>query len=408
MALVETSSFWSDVKEMVSLMAPLAIAALVAQGNACRLDQIFLLSSCLYTHYVNLAEGASPLVKDGAKRVMASLDKRWMASDQEVFFMAALLNPFFGRHRCGLSAAANSWNSAGLAALFKHVYARIFSLEKIEDVPEIAVDKWSDYRAATLTDAESEVFTDALFEIEDICQRAIRHDKSPDPLRAWQAYTDAVGLCELAHLARRLLTIVPNSAANKRVFSSWGLIHTKTRNRLDHRTVMDAARLRAHLLAALPVRHPKRKTSATLSKNADFLSTRSHLAASAVQNDITRANVTANDADFEALARDWFRHREEEEAETYEEDDAAIGAADKLTLADFFKVNLTLRAAMREATEGKWRSGEGLASAEREALEAVGAELMVLEPVSLVGSKRSVEVMELSKDEDKEEWLDVA
>lgn len=57
------------------------------------------------------------------------------------------------------------------------------------------------------------------------------------------------GVSGLIHLAMHVLSIVPNSAATERIFSQFGVIHTKLRNRLDPEKVRKQALVKSNTIA---------------------------------------------------------------------------------------------------------------------------------------------------------------
>lgn len=57
------------------------------------------------------------------------------------------------------------------------------------------------------------------------------------------------GVSGLIHLAMHILSIVPNSAATERIFSQFGVIHTKLRNRLDPEKVRKQALVKSDTIA---------------------------------------------------------------------------------------------------------------------------------------------------------------
>lgn len=68
--------------------------------------------------------------------------------DQEVFFVTALLNPFFGQERLGLGAATAGWQG-GYFAVVEKVYRRMMGVKEGEDVPEELFDAWAEYFTAS-------------------------------------------------------------------------------------------------------------------------------------------------------------------------------------------------------------------------------------------------------------------
>lgn len=74
-------------------LEPLAIANNVAQAGHCRIDHITLTLGNLFRIYQN------PAFDDRMRvAIHGSLEKRWAAADQDVFILAAFLNPYI-RHQ---------------------------------------------------------------------------------------------------------------------------------------------------------------------------------------------------------------------------------------------------------------------------------------------------------------------
>ncbi|GAA6045977.1 hypothetical protein JCM8097_005470, partial [Rhodosporidiobolus ruineniae] len=147
-------------------------------------------------------------------------------------------------------------------------------------------------------------YSDELLEVEELRAQAKRQHCCPDPLAAWDLVDEySEGENPLSRLARHLLAIVPNTGANERVFSSWGLIHTKTRNRLGHEL---------------------------------FLSSSSRAAANAY-NTLVEADDLIDEDGLEGMFRAWFATLDQEEEDAYLEDDGVVGAPPKLSLAEVFE-----------------------------------------------------------------------
>ena len=72
-------------------LRPLALAANITQATFCRLDQVLLTFGHLYMIFYQLHE---PVDRPAQKAVLESLEKRWAASDQDIFIAAVYLNPF--------------------------------------------------------------------------------------------------------------------------------------------------------------------------------------------------------------------------------------------------------------------------------------------------------------------------
>ncbi|CDR46874.1 hypothetical protein NBRC10512_003677 [Rhodotorula toruloides] len=382
--LVADDAFWKRVEGLVSILQPLAVAANIAQATSCRLDQVFLLFGRLFLQYRQVqqreeaSEDTSLLVSEGATRIISSLESRWIKADQEVFLVAALLNPFFGRTRLPFSAVAHQWAGDTLLSILK----------RLSTTP----GRSTDARGA---------FADHLLEIEELRQQAERKNASPNPVDVWLVYVGTHGETSIARLALRVLAVVPNTAANERVFSAWSLIHTKTRNRLGHDLVMDAARLRAHLLDNLPQRsRQKRETAPNGAPSpSPLLSTRAAAAVSSSIAEIDVDDLLDLDATIENVARSWFRRELEAEEQQFEEEDALLGSA-KLTLEDIFKDDKRLEE-VRATVRARWAEGEAAMEAEAAQFESVSAEGGPSEVVEL--GKRQHEEIVLSDDDDEEE-----
>ncbi|GAA6045560.1 hypothetical protein JCM8097_007212, partial [Rhodosporidiobolus ruineniae] len=110
--LVDTADFWRRVKDKVSVLEPLATAANIAQATNCRLDQILLLLGRLYLVFVALRDDPNSfvLVKAAASVILASLNTRFEAADQEALVGTTVLNPFVGRQPLGLSSLVRQWH----------------------------------------------------------------------------------------------------------------------------------------------------------------------------------------------------------------------------------------------------------------------------------------------------------
>lgn len=73
-----------------SHLEPLAIAANITQASNTRLYHVLTTLANLYRIYSNLSSAEDLEVRD---KVLASLEKRWAAADQDPFIAAVVLNP---------------------------------------------------------------------------------------------------------------------------------------------------------------------------------------------------------------------------------------------------------------------------------------------------------------------------
>jgi len=79
------------VERTCSHLEPLTIAANITQASNTRLYHVLMTLANLYRIYSNLNPIKDSDVRD---KILASLEKRWAAADQEPFIAAILLNPF--------------------------------------------------------------------------------------------------------------------------------------------------------------------------------------------------------------------------------------------------------------------------------------------------------------------------
>jgi hypothetical protein len=112
------------LKRTCSHLEPLAIAANITQASNTRLYHVLTTLANLYRIYSDL-----DLEEDSDVRleVLASLEKRWAAADQDPFIAAVVLNPFlrgdfFGRRHIGLTPI-------GLCNKLKQLQSCIFRVE---------------------------------------------------------------------------------------------------------------------------------------------------------------------------------------------------------------------------------------------------------------------------------------
>lgn len=98
------------------ILEPLAVASRVTQATVCHLDQVLLTFGYLIMQYQELLNDSADV--PGAYSVIASIEKRWKAADQELFIAAVLLNPFYLSNKEYLVFAnLHFLNKAGIHAL---------------------------------------------------------------------------------------------------------------------------------------------------------------------------------------------------------------------------------------------------------------------------------------------------
>lgn len=105
---------------MKSDLEPLAVAANVTQAAFCRLDTVLLTFGFLIMQYQKMATGGNHIASTA---IIASLEKRWMAADQDIFIATVIVNPFF---RAVPFARHSRFVVSGIIILLESLYTRFF------------------------------------------------------------------------------------------------------------------------------------------------------------------------------------------------------------------------------------------------------------------------------------------
>lgn len=116
-------------------LEPLAIAANVTQAAFCRLDTVLLTFGFLVMRYERMLDEGDYIA---SRSIISSLEKRWMAANQDIFIAAVIVNPFFrgapfGRHP--------RFVVAGIIELLGRLYLRFF----LEVAPQMFSAELRDY-----------------------------------------------------------------------------------------------------------------------------------------------------------------------------------------------------------------------------------------------------------------------
>lgn len=121
-------------------LEPLAVAANITQASFCRLDEVLLTFGYLVMQYRRMrADEGDAAACDS---IIASIEKRWAVSDQEIFVAAVLLNPFY---RNSPFAPLQFLNNAGIRSLFVALWKRFYR----ESPPDSFYTEISDYLGET-------------------------------------------------------------------------------------------------------------------------------------------------------------------------------------------------------------------------------------------------------------------
>lgn len=228
-------------------LEPFAIAAKISQGANTRLDQILLLFGYLFHHFNSFHDSSD---EDAKNAVCASIEKRWHASDQDVFVATLLLNPYHHTEPFG----NNCLPDAELSVLVDCLYMRLF---RTPAVPEALYNELSDYlrrqgpyaymetvcvHEKARARAEVRKHPQSSLEISNLFQNI-----PLNPIIIWERITSRAKPSPLRDLAIRLLSVCPNSASCERIFSLFKRTMGHHRTRMASKNLMNIAELNMRL-----------------------------------------------------------------------------------------------------------------------------------------------------------------
>ncbi|KJA22371.1 hypothetical protein HYPSUDRAFT_1084456, partial [Hypholoma sublateritium FD-334 SS-4] len=220
-------------------LEPLAIAANITQASFCRLDQVLLTFGFLVMRYKDEKMNQDEI---GRSAIIKSLETRWSKCDQEVFVAAVIVNPFYQTLPFNVNDGEFSlWlTRAELRALFSRLFRRFFQREP---PPEFFTDM-VDFLSAT--GKFRRLREQVTFDLEQASQRR----EQVDPLDTLSSFS-IPGRPDLDSpfmlFARRLLSVSANSASCERLFSVFGTILTKLRNRTGNTTLTNLSEIKMHI-----------------------------------------------------------------------------------------------------------------------------------------------------------------
>ncbi|EJD47534.1 hypothetical protein AURDEDRAFT_62232 [Auricularia subglabra TFB-10046 SS5] len=241
--IVFEEAFWTELAKVKEHLEPLAISSLILQSPTLRLDQILLtLGNILYI----------------------------ISLPGEVFILAVLFNPYIR-----LAAFSDAYLSrASVRQMCMRVYRRLFR-------QEATLEFWS---ACTRYFDRQGRFSDELLSLDFLRDHAARNGTEIDLVLLWQDAQskdtpgpDEVADQQLVSLAIRLLSVIGNSIACERNFSSFGITHTKLRNSLAVESTHDINFVRMdinarHWEAGLKPNRLKRRHGDAASSSASTVS----------------------------------------------------------------------------------------------------------------------------------------
>ncbi|KAH9023323.1 ribonuclease H-like domain-containing protein [Lactarius pseudohatsudake] len=241
--IIDDTQFWYHIKKTCSHLEPLAIAANITQESDTRLYHVLTTLANLYRIYSNLSLTEDLDVRD---EVLASLEKRWAAADQDPFIAAVILNPFlrgdFLAHR------HVALTPIGLCNMLKRLYSRVFRMDVDPDFQAAFMDYLN----------RREEFSPERMALVDWTGIAKQRDQEVNPVRIWEGIDtrEETGRNRLTKLAIHILSVVANSAGCERAFSHMGLVRTGVRSKLGVEKVRKTTMVgmdikRSHLEAGL-------------------------------------------------------------------------------------------------------------------------------------------------------------
>ncbi|KAJ3002962.1 hypothetical protein NUW54_g5562 [Trametes sanguinea] len=232
-ALMQNGAFWHSLNRVKLHLEPLAVAANVTQAAHCRLDQVLLIFGFLYRRFLTLP---SDLVDDVASRaVIDSIETRWSKADQAIFVAAVILNPMY---HLDPFADHPQFIQIELEKLFARLWTRFY---RTTPPTELYIDlrEYLEFKGRFSTLPEH---------VKLRMEHARQQRKHVDPVELWRATgRNKRPQRPLAQLACRLLSVCANSASCERLFSIFGQLLTKLRNRLGTNTLANLAELKMHV-----------------------------------------------------------------------------------------------------------------------------------------------------------------
>ena len=251
------------VPRVKTILEPLAITANITQAPHTRLDHVLLtLGFWIYSN---------PELDNTVQNViLASIEKRWKAADQDVFITAVFLNLYIRGHYFNHAAIteANLYNI--IAWVFEQIFSQKADINMLKAFMDYARSQGEFSSTNMLLDQMAEIHKSEVSNQQRLRDTAniptnITKNLPLDLVLVW-TWIDT-GACNgrnsIVKLAMYILSVIANSAGTERAFSDFGITHTKRRNKLDpekvHKTgVLKMDLQRAHNEAGLTRSRRKR------------------------------------------------------------------------------------------------------------------------------------------------------
>ncbi|KAI9430772.1 hypothetical protein BJY52DRAFT_1133494, partial [Lactarius psammicola] len=183
-------------------LAPLAVAANITQSSHCCLDEVLMTFASLVMQYSKLTDSKDMVIR---KALLESIEKRWEASDQNIFIASMILNPFLKTNPFKRDAQLISLGA--IHTLLSGLWTRFYPGDPC---PDELYEEIRHYLGS------SDFYS------------TMPGEASPNPLDVYADITiSGEPSTPLIWLATHVLSICPNSASCECLFSTFGLILTK-------------------------------------------------------------------------------------------------------------------------------------------------------------------------------------
>jgi hypothetical protein len=194
-------------------------------------------------HYDDL-RNKDPADLPGCTAVINSIEKRWAKADQDIFIVAVILNPFI--KTAPFSLQTRLLTQANILSLMKQLYTCFFSIsEQDDELKENLQQLFSNLEGYFDETGICEGLSNYIVAIKD---HAKLSNYFSDPIMVHKGISiKGEQPPPLFKLAYHILSICPNSASCKHLFSVFGNMLTKFRNRLRNKTLTSLAELKMHI-----------------------------------------------------------------------------------------------------------------------------------------------------------------
>ncbi|KAF9219566.1 hypothetical protein BS17DRAFT_855354 [Gyrodon lividus] len=226
---IRNATFWHVMAWWKNLLEPIALMTSIHQAAHAQPEHVVISFGFLYFWYSKLSDDLNTPVQ---RAVLESAECQWANCDQEVFIAAVIANPFYGVapfNKISLTTRA------GLVALFGRLWLQFYKENALTEL---------------FTDLEGYLTSSGDFAYMNMYKNSfLAHSEAThtpvDALDIWSASLHPSTEPRPLHkIARCLLSICPNSASCKQLFSVFGGILTKWHNQLSMENLTHLAELK--------------------------------------------------------------------------------------------------------------------------------------------------------------------